>query len=63
MILEFINKELKNKKQVIHENVKFIIKSPITKDCYVWIKRMKGNAAHQPTFNGVQQPSGDKTLA
>ena len=28
----------------------------MTKDCCVWIKRKKGNAAHQPTFNGVPKP-------
>ena len=35
----------------------------MTKDCCVWFKRRKGNAAHQPTSNGVPQPSSDKTLA
>ena len=34
----------------------------MTKDCCVWIKRRKGNAAYQPTFNGVLQPSSAKTL-
>ena len=48
---------------MIHENVKVILRSPMTKDCCVWIKRRKGNAAHQLTFNGVPQPSSDKTLA
>ena len=62
MILEFINEELKKKFQVVHENVKFILRSPMTKDCCVWIKRRKGNAAHLPTFNGVPQPSCNKTL-
>ena len=63
VILEFINKELKKKNQVIHENVKFILTSPMTKVCCVWFKRRKGNAAHQPTSNRVPQPSSDKTLA
>ena len=52
MILAFINKELKKKNQVVHEYVKFILRSP----------RTEGNAAHQPTFNGVLQPSSNKTL-
>ena len=62
MILEFTNKEFKKKNQVVHENVKFILRYRMTKDCCVWIKRRKGNAAHQPTFNGVPQPSSNKTL-
>ena len=62
MFLEFINIELKEKNQVVHENLKFILRSPMTKDCCVWIKRRKSNATYQPTFNGVPQPSGDKTL-
>ena len=64
MILEFINinKELKKKNQVVHEYVKFILRSPMTKDCCVWIKRREGNAVHQLTFNGVPQPFSDKTL-
>ena len=62
MILEFINKELKKKNQVVHENVKSILRSPMTKDCCVWIKRRKSNAAYQPTFNGAPQPSSDETL-
>ena len=62
MILEFINKKFKKKNQVVHKNVKFILMSPITKDCCAWIKKRKGNAAHQPTFNGVPQPSSDETL-
>ena len=53
MTREFINKELKKKNQVIHETVKFILSSPMTKDCCVWIKRRKGNAAHQPTSNNI----------
>ena len=48
MILEFINKELKKKNQMIHGNVKFILRSPMTKDCCVWIKRRKGIAYGKP---------------
>ena len=62
MILEFINKELKKKNQVVHKYVKFILRSPMTKNCCVWVKRREGNAAHHLTFNGVPQPSGHKTL-
>ena len=60
MILEFINKELEKKNQVIYENVKYILRSPMTKDCCVWFKRRRGNAAHQPTSNGVSQPYSEK---
>ena len=63
MILEFIIKKLKKKNQVILENIKFTLRSPMTKHCCVWFKKREGNAAHQPTFNGVPQHSGDKTLA
>ena len=60
MIVEFMHKELENKNQVIHECVKFILMSPKAKEL---LCLLQGNAAHQPTFNGVPQPSGDKALA
>ena len=58
MIHEFINKELEKKsKVVIHESIKFILRSPKSKECCVWFKRRESNAAHQPMENSQAGPN------
>ena len=63
MMLELKNKELKKTNQVIPKNVKFILRSPVTKDCCVWFKRRQGKAAHHPTSDGAHILLGDRALA